>query len=140
MREMMQIDKDLNSPQAELFLDVRAFIGEEILKYVGDVKEKYSENITSLFTKEFSSGFCYLRVKDSQVHIGWFCGANIEDKFSLFLGNGKYIRGQKLYKLDALQKKAIAYYVEQSYFYLIEKAELQKLRKNKKIKSNWEES
>ena len=128
----MQIDKDLNSAQAELFLDVKEFITNEILKYVDDLREKYSENITSLFTKEFSGGFCYLRVKDSQVHIGWFCGAHIEDKFSLFLGNGKQIRGQKLYKLDAFEKKAISYYVKQSYFYLIEKAELQKLRKNKK--------
>ena len=131
---MMQIDKDLNSPQAQLYLDVKEFITNEILKYVADVREKYSENITSLFTKEFSGGFCYLRVKDSQVHIGWFCGAHIEDKFSLFLGQGKQIRGQKLYKFDTFEKEAISYYVKQSYFYLIEKNELQKLHKKQKKK------
>ncbi len=66
----MQIDKDLNSQKAELFLDVREFITSEIELYSPEVKEKYSDNITSLFCKEFSSVFCYLRVKDDYVHIG----------------------------------------------------------------------
>ena len=122
----MQIDKDLNSDQAELFLDVREFITSEIEKYVEKVKEKYSENITSLFCKEFNSGFCYLRVKDGYVHIGWFNGSRITDKFGLLFGNGKQIRGQKVNLLDDGCKEAISYYVEQSYISLLEKEALKR--------------
>ncbi len=125
----MQFDKDLASDQSELFLSVRAYITDEIELYVDKVKEKYSDNITSLFCKEFSSGFCYIRVKDNYVHIGWFNGARIEDKFGLFFGNGKQIRGQKITLLDKNCKKAISYYVEQSYISLIEKEAIKELRK-----------
>lgn len=125
----MQFDKDLNSEQAKLFLDVRAFITTEIEKYIEKVVEKYSQNITSLFCKEFSGGFCYLRVKDNSVHIGWFCGAHIDDKYGFFLGNGKEIRGQKIKVLDKIQKEAIAFYVEQSYIILVEKDELKRMKK-----------
>ena len=120
----MQIDKDLNSDQAELFLDVREFITSEIEKYVQKVKEKYSENITSLFCKEFNSGFCYLRVKDDYVHIGWFNGSKINDKLGFLFGKGKHIRGQIVKSLDEECKKAISFYVEQSYICLVEKAAL----------------
>ena len=120
----MQIDKDLNSEQAELFLDVREFITSEIEKYVQKVKEKYSENITSLFCKEFNSGFCYLRVKDDHVHIGWFNGSKINDKLGFLFGNGKQIRGQIVKILDEECKQAISFYVEQSYICLVEKAAL----------------
>ncbi|MEA2072557.1 MAG: hypothetical protein U9O86_03150 [Campylobacterota bacterium] len=125
----MQFDKDLNSEQAELFLDVRAFITEEIEKYVQKVREKYSDNITSLFCREFSGGFCYLRVKDAAVHIGWFCGVKISDKHGLLFGNGKQIRGQKVRVLGKKEKEAIAYYVKESYLVLIEKEELKKARR-----------
>jgi len=125
----MQFDKDLNSQKAELFLEVRAYITDELQIYIHKVVEKYSENITSLFCKEFSSGFCYLRVKDDYIHIGWFNGAKIEDKFGLLFGNGKQIRGQKIKVLDDVCKTAISYYVEQSYILLIEKDALKSLRK-----------
>lgn len=122
----MQFDKDLNSEKAELFLEVREYITDEIEQYCNKVIEKYSDNITSLFCKELSRGFCYLRVKDDSVHIGWFNGAMIEDKFELLFGKGKQIRGQKIKLLDEVCKKAITYYVEQSYILMIEKDAIKK--------------
>jgi len=125
----MQIDKDLNSEYAELFLDVRVFLTTEIEKYVSKLLEKYSDNITTLYTKEFSSAFCYIRVKDNHVHIGWFNGAKIVDTPGFLLGNGKHIRGHKIHKLDTISKEAIAYYTEQSYIRLVEKEAIKEMRK-----------
>ena len=125
----MQFDKDLNSEKSELFLDVREYLTNEIEIYVDKVIEKYSDNISSLFCKEFNSGFCYIRVKDNYVHIGWFNGSKIEDKFEFLFGNGKQIRGQKINILDEECKKSISYYVEQSYIRLVEKDAIKSLRK-----------
>ena len=125
----MQIDKDLNSEYAELFLDVREFITQEIEKYSSKLLEKYSENITTLYTKEFSSAFCYIRVKENHVHIGWFNGAKIVDKLGLLLGNGKHIRGHKVYKLDTSSKDAISFYIQESYYRLVEKEAIKEMRK-----------
>lgn len=122
----MQIDRDLNSEHAELFLDVKEFLRVKLEKYVVKITEKYSENITSLFCKQFSSGFCYIKVKDDYIHIGWFNGTKINDKPGLLFGNGKQIRGQKVYDLDERTKNALVYYVEQSYIALLEKEELKK--------------
>ena len=124
----MQFDKDLNSDNAELFLDVREFVTNEIQKYVQKVEEKYSQNITTLFCKEFSSAFCYLRTKDDYVHIGWFNGAKIVDTYGLLFGSGKHIRGHKVNKLAKVQKEAIEFYVEQSYIRLVEKEELKRMK------------
>ena len=117
----MQFDKDLNSPHAELFLEVREFLTNEIKNYVENLREKYSENITSLFAKEFSGGFCYIRVKENYVHIGWFRGSKIQDEFGFLEGNGKQIRGQKVRVLAEKEKEAIAFYVKESYIVLVEK-------------------
>lgn len=122
----MQFDKDLNSQKAELYLDVRAFLTDEIEIYVEKVLEKYSDNITTIFCKEFSSAFCYIKVKDDYVHIGWFNGSKIQDKYGLLFGNGKQIRGQRVYTLDEKHKKCIAFYVKQSYILLVEKDALKK--------------
>ena len=125
----MQFDKDLNSQKAELFLEVRECLTSEIEKYVDKAIEKYSENITSIFAKELCGGFCYIRVKEDYVHIGWFRGAEINDKNGLLVGKGKQIRGHIIRSLDEAQKKAIAYYIMQTYYILVEKHELQKMRK-----------
>ena len=124
----MQIDKDLNSEYAELFLDVREYLTSEIKKYVDKVEEKYSDNITSLFCKELSNGFCYIKVKENYVHIGWFNGAKIRDDFGLLAGTGKHIRGQKIRVLDEECMKAIKFYVEQSYILLVEKEAIKYMR------------
>ena len=122
----MQFDKDLNSEQAELFLDVREFITQEIELYIDKVTEKYSDNITTLMSKELGRGFCYLRTKDDYVHIGWFCGSEIVDKFGFFVGNAKQIRGQKIKTLDKIHKESIAFYIKETYIILVEKFELRR--------------
>jgi hypothetical protein len=125
----MQIDKDLNSEYAELYLDVRKFVSLEIEKYSEQVIEKYSQNITTLYGKGFCSAYCYLRIKDDFVWIGWFNGTRIVDEFGFFFGDGKQIRGQRVRILDDKCKQAIAYYVEQSYISLLEKDAIKKMRK-----------
>jgi len=122
----MQFDKDLNSIHAELFLEVR----ELIKNCIGnDVKEKYSENITSYFSSE--GGFCYLKTYETHLHIGWFRGININDKYGFLFGNGKTIRGQKVKVLDKKTKESIEYYIKEILIFLIEHNELQKLKKRK---------
>ncbi len=117
-------EKDSNSEYAELYLEVRDFIRISIGE---DVKEKFSENITSLSSKE--GGFCYLRVKDDYIHIGWFRGRYIEDKHHLLFGKGKSIRGQKVSKLDKATKEAIKYYIHETLMFLFEHNALMELRK-----------
>ncbi len=116
-------ETDSTGEHAELFLQVRDFIKVCI---GNDAKEKYSENITTLYSKE--GGFCYIRVRDDYVHLGWFRGRHIEDRYDLLFGNGKSIRGQKVYKLDKPTRDAIRYYVNETLMFLFEHNELMKLR------------
>ncbi len=115
--------KDSNSPLAELFLSTRDYIK---ICIGNGVKEKFSENITSYFSKE--GGFCYLKAYDDYIHIGWFRGRHLDDKYSKLFGKGKTIRGQKVIKLDKLTRDAIRDYVQQTLIFLIEHNELMKMR------------
>lgn len=123
----MQFDKDLNSKHAELFLEIRDLIKKCIGK---ETKEKYSENITTFLSKE--GGFCYIKTYEYGVHLGWFRGIHINDKYGFLFGNGKTIRGQKISKLDKKIKESIKYYIQETLFYLIEYNELQKIKRLKK--------
>lgn len=116
-------DKDSNGEYAELFLQVRDFVK---ICIGNDVKEKRSENITTFLSKE--GGFCYLRVKDDYVHIGWFRGRHLDDKYNQLFGKGKTIRGQKVYRLNKTSRQSIQYYVHETLMFLIEHNELMKLR------------
>jgi hypothetical protein len=118
-------EKDSSGEYAELFLEVRDFIK---ICIGNDAKEKYSENITTLYSKE--GGFCYIRVKDDYIHLGWFRGRHINDKYDLLFGKGKTIRGQRVYKLDKPTRDAIKYYVNETLMFLFEHNELLKLRKS----------
>ena len=108
-------EKDSNGEYAELFLNVRDFIK---ICIGNDAKEKYSENITTLYSKE--GGFCYIKVKDDYIHIGWFRGRYISDKYNFLFGKGKSIRGQKVYKLDKITRDSIKYYVNETLMFLFE--------------------
>lgn len=120
----MRFDIDASSKHAELFFETREFI----MSCIGeDAKEKLSQNITSYSSKD--GGFCYIRTTDEYLHIGWFRGTHINDKYNNFFGNGKAIRGHKFKKLDAKQKEAITYYIEQTKLYLIEHNELMLMKK-----------
>lgn len=125
----MQFDKDAMSKQSTLFFKVRALV----MKEIGDeVYEKLSDNITTYYSKEDclkNQGFCYIRTKDDYVHIGWFRGVFIDDKFDLLFGSGKRIRGHKITQFDSIQKKAIKYYINETKAYIIEHNELKKLKK-----------
>ena len=116
-------EKDSQGEYAELYLEVRAFIKTCI---GDDVKEKFSENITSFFSKE--GGFCYIRVKDDYIHIGWFRGRYIDDIYGHLFGTGKTIRGQKVYLLDQKTGDAIKYYVQETLIFLFEHNALKKSR------------
>ncbi|MDD2888759.1 MAG: hypothetical protein PHY66_13235 [Aliarcobacter sp.] len=117
-------EKDSNGEYAELFLNVRDFIK---ICIGNDAKEKYSENITTLYSKE--GGFCYIKVKENYIHIGWFRGRYLNDKFKLLFGKGKSIRGQKVYQLDKVTRDSIKYYVNETLMFLLEHNELIKIRK-----------
>ncbi len=132
----MQFDKDMNSSLAELFLDVRDCIITNISNDESDIKENFTNNLTSYYSKEFDSGFCYIRVKDDYVHIGWFKGAFIEDIPNLFFGKGKIIRGQKIKKFGKTEKKAIKYYIDQTKILLIEKCEKKQMKKKENYEIN----
>ena len=60
--ETNAFERDSRGEYAELFLKVRDYIK---ICIGNDAREKYSENITTLYSKE--GGFCYIRVKDDYV-------------------------------------------------------------------------
>lgn len=117
-------ERDSGGEHAELFLQVRDFIKVCI---GNGVKEKHSQNTTTFSSKE--GGFCYIRVKDDYIHIGWLRGRYINDKYGLLFGKGKTIRGHKVYKLDKATREAIRYYVNETLMFLFEHNELMKLKK-----------
>jgi hypothetical protein len=115
-------EKDSNGEYAELFLNVRDFIK---ICIGNDAKEKHNENITTLYSKE--GGFCYIKVKENYIHIGWFRGRYINDKYNFLFGKGKTIRGQKVYKLDKITRDSIKYYVNETLMFLFGHIGLKKL-------------
>lgn len=121
----MQYDKDISSEYAELFLQTI----ECLLTFIGeDVKVKYSEYITSYFSDV--GGVCYVKTNKDGVHIGWFRGVFIEDHFGKLKGIGKTIRAHQIKKLDQKEKEAIAYYVQESIFFLLGHEERKRMRKH----------
>ena len=120
----MQFDKDLNSKHAKLFLDIRELVCNEIGE--GFI-EKYSDNITTYKSEE--GGICYLKTYETYVHIGWFRGLHIDDKYDFLFGTGKSIRGQKITTLSKEIKQSIKYYIHETTMFLIEHNELQKMRR-----------
>jgi len=91
------------------------------------VNVKYSEHITSYFSD--IGGICYVKTNKNGVHIGWFRGAFIEDRFGKLTGTGKTIRAHKIKKLDKKEKEAIAYYVQESIFFLLGHEEHKRIKK-----------
>lgn len=127
IKNRTSFEKDSNSEYAELFLAVRDYIK---ICIGNDVKEKYSENITTFYSKE--GGFCYIKVKDDYIHLGWFRGRYINDKYNLLFGKGKTIRGQKVYKLDKSTRESIRHYINETLMFLFEHNELMKMKCKKR--------
>ncbi len=117
-------ERDSRGEYAELFLEVRDFIK---ICIGNDAREKYSENITTLYSKE--GGFCYIKVKEGYVHVGWFRGRHINDDYRLLFGKGKSIRGQKVFHLDKQTRDAIRHYVTETLMFLFEHNALMHLKR-----------
>lgn len=126
-------ETDSTGEYAELFLQVRDYIK---ICIGNGVKEKHSENTTTFSSKE--GGICYIKVKDNYIHIGWLRGRHIEDKYDLLFGNGKTIRGYKVYQLDKETREAIRYYVSETLIYLFEHNELKRFAKKYSKESSLE--
>lgn len=124
MEKRTAFEKDSNSPLAELFLEVRDYIK---ICIGNEVKERFTQNLTSFHIKE--GGFCYIKAYDGYIHIGWFKGKFIDDKFDFLFGDGKTIRGQRITKFDKKIRESIKYYVNETLIYLIEYDELKKIKK-----------
>ena len=120
----MQFDRDINSSKSELFLEVREFI----LNSIDEVYEDYSENITSYKTK--LGMYCYLKVKNDYLHIGWGRGTKLEDSYGVLFGDGSIVRGQRVDKLDGKTKKILKDFINQTTIILIEHDELKRLHKS----------
>ena len=121
----MQYDKDMASQHAELFLQTIAYLSDLIGE---DIKVKYSEYITSYFSDV--GGICYVKTNTKGVHIGWFRGAYVEDHFGKLVGRGKTIRAHEITKLDKTEKEAMAYYVQESIFFLLGHEDRKKMKKH----------
>lgn len=126
MKKPTAFELDSTGEHAELFLQVRDYLK---ICIGNDAKEKQSENITTLHTKE--GGFCYLRVKDGYIHIGWFRGRHLNDPYDLLFGKGKTIRGQRVDKLDKRTREAIRHYVRETLVFLFEHNGLRELKKRR---------
>jgi len=126
IREMnVQYDKDISSEHAELFMQTTAYLSS----LIGETLHvKYSAYITSFFSE--SGGICYVKTDQKGVRIGWFRGAFIEDRFGKLYGNGKTMRAHALTKLYPHEKKAIAYYVQESIFFLLGHEERLRMKKH----------
>jgi len=124
----MQFDRDINSSKSELFLEVREFM----LNSIDEVFEHCNEHITSYKTK--LGMYCYLKVKNDYVHIGWGRGAKLEDSYGVLIGDGSIVRGQRIEKLDSKTKKILKDFINQTTIILIEHTELKKLRNKSNIR------
>lgn len=121
----MQYDKDMASQHAALFLQTIACLSDLIGE---DMKVKYSEYITSYFSDV--GGICYVKTNTKGVHIGWFRGAFINDHFDKLTGRGKTIRAHEIATLDTKEKEAMAYYVQESIFFLLGHEDRKKMKKH----------
>ena len=124
-KERRAFDRDLNSSKSELFLEVREFI----LKNIDEVYEDCKEHITSY--KTILGMYCYLKVKENYLHIGWGRGAKLEDIYGVLIGDGSVVRGQKIEKLNPQTKKILKDFIHQTTIILIEHNELNNLKKSK---------
>lgn len=120
----MQFNKDINSTKGELFLKVREFM----LENIDEVYEDCKDHITSY--KTTLGMYCYLKVKNDYLHIGWGRGAKFDDSYGVLFGNSSVIKGQKIQRFDTTTKKILKDFINQTTIILIEHQELKKLRKS----------
>ncbi|MCP4072626.1 MAG: DUF1801 domain-containing protein [Hyphomicrobiales bacterium] len=100
----MQFEKDINSPNRELFLRAR----QHLLSYVGMVEIKKPRITTYSFN---NGGICHMRTMPHGIDIGFLKGAKMADDPCKLVGNGKSMR---VLPLDKMDNVAIDYYIRQA--------------------------
>jgi len=109
----------MNSKYCEVFLEVRDFLIKEINEK--EVIERLNPKITSYFSTQYSSGFCYLRTTEKGLRIAWFKGSSLRDKHSLLRGKGKKLRALTITKFTAKIKSSLCSYINESKILMLEK-------------------
>ncbi len=100
---MTQFDKDLQSDNRELFLQIR----EYILSFEG-VREVKKQRITTFLNS--LGGICHLRTMPHGVDIGFLKGAKMTDQRGRLAGSGKAIR---VLSLSSFEPETIRDYLRQ---------------------------
>jgi len=88
-----QFDKDMQSPNKELFQKVR-----NLLLTVDGVQETQKPRITTYGNAK--GGICHLRTMPHGIDIGFLKGAKLDDDPGRLTGNGKLIRVLSLTDFD----------------------------------------
>ena len=101
----MQFEKDLESAFKDLFLEAR----DILLSFEGIIETK-KERITTYANNK--GGICHMRTMPYGVDFGFLKGAQMEDKYSVLIGNGKLIR--VLPQKGKLNEEVIKYFINQA--------------------------
>jgi len=102
--EIMQYDKDLESPHKALFLAVR-----KMLLGIEGVEETKKEKITTYSYN--GSGLCHMRTMPHGIDVGFLKGFQLENKYDLLHGDAKRMR---ILSLKKMQKKELEYYLNEA--------------------------
>ena len=101
---MMQFDKDLASPNRDLFMSVR----EHLLSYQEMTETKKPRITTYSYGK---GGICHMRTMPHGIDIGFLKGAKMLDQHARLKGNGKAMR---VLPLAETEVEIIEYYLRQA--------------------------
>jgi len=99
-----QFEKDMQSPNKDLFLKVRA-----LLLAMDGVEETQKPRITTFSNNK--GGICHLRTMPHGIDIGFLKGARMRDEPGRLTGTGKVIRVLPLKSFDA---ELCTYYLRQA--------------------------
>ncbi|WP_298257986.1 hypothetical protein [uncultured Litoreibacter sp.] len=99
-----QFEKDMQSPNRELFLKVR-----ELLLKVDGIEETQKPRITTFSNAK--GGICHLRTMPHGVDVGFLKGAKMTDAVGRLTGTGKAIR---VLELSCFEEDVCAYYLRQA--------------------------
>lgn len=99
-----QFEKDMQSPNKELFLKVR-----ELLLKMDGVAETQKPRITTFSNAK--GGICHLRTMPHGIDIGFLKGARMNDAEGRLTGTGKAIR---VLALSNFEEDVCTYYLNQA--------------------------
>lgn len=99
-----QFEKDMQSPNKELFLKVR-----ELLLTMDGIEETQKPRITTFSNKD--GGICHLRTMPHGIDIGFLKGAKMTDAAGRLTGTGKAIR---VLAMSNFEEDVCTYYLDQA--------------------------